>query len=237
MNDKEYILKSSLISDLDGKFGYPVEEDGVYRVNIKASGYKPLEKFLNLKKGDEIIEEVALEKDGNGVSVASDIEKIRRYQKIETARVINGVIFLLIVLGFIFNLLNAVSDPTFFNLLIFILYSLILVINLVIFFKRNRRLSKAKILDQNKNPISSAVVKVYNNDKQVGVYVTNSSGEFKANLTSGEYKIMISKSNVVLGDRMYKVFVNKSGYIVDDVVIQTKYPNLDKNNIVTNPFS
>ncbi len=237
MKDKEYTLKSSIISDLDGKYGYPIDEDGVYKVSVTASGYKPYEKFLNLSRGNELIEEVALTKVNDISSVANDLDKIKKYQMLEAVKIINVLVFLLITLGFLFNLYNVASSPTLFNLIVFVIYSLIMMVNIYLFIKKNKSTSKARIIDQNKNPVSSAVVKVYSDNKQVGVYVTNGSGEFKAKLPSGEYKIMISKTGIVLGDRMYKVFVNRDGYIVDDVVIETKFPNFDKDNLVVNPFS
>ena len=201
---------ASSITDVDGRYGFLVEP-GAYKVvpkktnytfpsrtlsnNLSDELYKDLYfgDYLNVGKEEVIVKNIPMDSlsfDWN--EFAKNKDKIFRFyskRELLVARLSNW----LFSLGFTASAFALIVSPERFNLIIFALYIVIFI------FRRTNFKQKARgrILDQNGDPLSFALISVYSFETNVEIAhkAADQMGHYHILVPNGNYYVKIQKKN------------------------------------------
>ncbi len=215
----------SSITDMDGRYGFLVEP-GKYRLlpkkthysfpSLKLVGKTRDEIYLDLyfgdvfevsRAGDVIIKNIPMDPIGfDWNEFAKRDQKLMKYYSKRDV-FLTKLADSFFSFGFTVSCLAILSSFSTYNILVFCLY-------LILLFLRETGIKTknfGKILDVEGNPISFAIIKVYNSDTQtlISKKVANKYGQYYCLMPQGNYYVEIDQK---LADEFYKT-VFKSGVI------------------------
>ncbi len=216
-NDGNFILASTAVTDLEGRYGYPLDESGEYKIEVLASGYKKLETGIFYTSDKEITKDFLLHK--NNIK-HSFLKKLRIYSKREIVTITNYLLLAILALGFIYSILVAYYVPSNYNLIIAMGYLVLVILNIITIVKISRS-RIGKIIDAKGNPLPGIAVRIYDNQRQLGVYLTNKRGEFKVNIPKGRYLARCSSnlSEYNIKSVQKQITIKSNGYFKEDIVL------------------
>jgi 5-hydroxyisourate hydrolase-like protein (transthyretin family) len=173
------------ITDQDGRYLFTLTERQSYLLRVEAPQF---DTFERLYRGEAVNREITL-----GMSLEFNAHLLRRHQRFDrTLAILNAWRLPLLLMGTGMWLLLYIRDGGF-VLWLGIYYALAWLLEVAI---RTQPSPYGIITDQATNqPLSGAVVRVFNQDeKLVLTFVTSSNGRFATLLRSGRYEIRVSHS-------------------------------------------
>jgi len=217
-NIEQLELLEQTVTDLEGRYGQLIDQSGEYILEAIADGYEKFRKTILYNQGDEVIDDVPLQKVDKGIS---GVRKFIYYSKTIQFKYLRAFLIVLMIIGFIYSFIVVVSNFQLEQFLILILYAITLLINLIWSFNSIKK-KIGKVKDKNTHaPISGAIVGVYDSERQINVILTNKQGEMKINLPSREYNLNVQKVGYVMEVKgLQKVFINREGYLDEDILLQ-----------------
>ncbi len=224
------VLKQTTVSDLEGRYGFLIDQEGKYTLEVKSDGFKDYSSDINIKIVDsEVIEDVKLDRIGGKVNF---INKIRFYSKKESFIIINTLWLIVALVGLSYTIVTAFQSPDLLNLIIIVLYGVLLTGNLLVLYGiRLKSIGKVKDIATNQG-IENAAVRFYSTDRQILVWLTNKTGSLKVNLKQGKYTLQASKAGYEqIGSK--DIEITKSGFINKNIQMKKVTGTGASNN---NPF-
>jgi hypothetical protein len=213
------------VTDLDGKYALLLEKGGEYTIEVKASGYKTFKKRVHVRKIGptvEIVNDIELKREGE----KSWLNNFKNYYKPSLIKLILGLMFVSMAVGFVYTVVITTQYPNAVNYLLLSIYGILFtlnVINLATLYAR----TAGKVVDlKHSKGLAGVSVRFYRNNSQVGVYLTNSKGEIKVRLQPGKYWYIANKKGYVMADTSEKqiplIEVDDRGYLVNDIKMKKK---------------
>lgn len=234
------------VSDINGRYGISIEEVGIYELRALANGY------------EHYVKEVDLNRIGEDVEVVEDIPMVREVKKFNLLKkyvlyrrreLIMGIKFIIVLLmfaGFGYTLYVTLYYPVFLNFLLIFIYLVLFALNILSYLRYVRGAIGHVLEEGTITGIAGVSLRVYENAKQIGVFLTNEKGVVKINLNSGEYPILLHKpgyeavtsTKATAFEGMKEGFsdlkIEKGGYISKDYYM--KKTNKNASSIVITPF-
>lgn len=182
------------VSDTHGRYGLSLEEGGSYQLEALANGF------------DKYTKEVALNRVGENVEVVEDIPMKREPKKLDAVRkfifysrqkMLRWMRFILVVMmivGFVYTAYVTIQYPVLINFLMIFIYMFLFQINIIMYL-RSIKGAVGHVLDKDTNEgLPGVSMRVYHDEKQIGVFLTNDNGVVKINLDSGKYLMLMNKN-------------------------------------------
>jgi hypothetical protein len=199
------------ITDLDGRYGFLVPP-GQYRLLANKNNYIYPSKKLNGRDRDELYQELyfgdIIEIQEGGVitknipmdSIKFDwnefTKKDKNLMKFFSRRelVVSRIVDILFAFGFIFTVISVLISPVVYNIIIFILYVLMIVMQKTILKPRAFGHIKER---ETKNPLSFAIVRVFydGTDNEIIHKVADQTGKYYCLVPNGIYYTKIESKN------------------------------------------
>jgi hypothetical protein len=185
-NQKRELVEQTF-SDLEGRYGILLEQAGTYQLLVEAGeGYQLFQKEMRVNGGNdlEVIQDVPMLKTGKQFGWFA---KLRFYNKNRIIAVVRTLLLLLMFLGFGYTLYVTMLYPVLLNIIMLLLYGLLFAINATIFVN-NRATKKGRVVEADSGKgLGGVSLRLYEGEKQVGVYLSNSEGLLKINADQGKY--------------------------------------------------
>ncbi len=180
------------LSDLEGRYGFTVNP-GKYRLEIKRFGYtKAIFEIETTSNNLYVIKDVQLNPIGE-----VDNEKVNRTERLKVSfvRIFTKVAKYLFFIGLFFSILSLFYLPTLYNVIIFILYLLVILLHLLKLIIIQPKTSLV-INSDTELRIPFAQVKIFNSEtyELVDTMLTNYSGYFDFYGEPGRYALLIVAS-------------------------------------------
>lgn len=245
--DGEVVKKSLIattISNKDGKyyFNYNAEFKNLF-IEVYALGYKRYYKEIDtlehLKINEEIVYDVALIPANNKFNSYFIITAINKF--------INFFIFIFSTIGLIISIYNQLTVNNIESFIFSSMYIFLLYISISGFLKKFT-LKKFEVLESVlMQKIPGAVVRLYDNHKQLHLTVTNKKGYILLDWIPGQHQILITKRGFEMidentGTKNRKLYLSnnnhvklKKKFVTTNVVGVAK--DIKVKTSLTNPFS
>lgn len=220
------------VSDMSGRYGFKVGEDGNYWVEIRSGGFEPLIEQISVKQNREVVADFGLvsrkvSKDANLFLQIFRKFKVKIfYRRNIISKIINRILLLITVFGFAYTAYITHGNPHIVNHLILAFYVVIFLINgVIIAYGIYTSKSVGEVLDtKTKVGIGGVVVRFFIAEKQLRIAMTNDKGELKVRIKPGKYDILISKEGYVNVGKHKLEFtqmtVNRDGYFNKDIFLK-----------------
>jgi CSLREA domain-containing protein len=203
------------ITDLKGRYGFLVEEEGVFRLEVTATGYNKSVNRIEIDSSLEVLKDIALSKIGQSNGIRSLINKVS-YNRAEILGGLSRIFFILMFIGLAVTIYAITQDNNLINRILLGIYSILLLLNSYLFIKDRRNSVKAMVVDGVTNqPLDNVSVRIYDNKRQVLITLTNKLGKIKANLPKGNYRVIASKEGYVVNKenlQKEKIQMDQSAY-------------------------
>lgn len=183
-------VMAQTVSALDGTYGFNIDE-GNYLLEVRHPLYKVFKTSIVIQKNEEgyvlDVELVGLQDAGNSRP------KLGEKMKSTFLSFYNKFRDIIFVLGFIFAILSLLISPSIWNWIIFFIFIVIVLINIVTEFKARSRFSDVEDASTG-NKVPFAIVKVYElgTSKNVDTLVCDNKGNFDYYGVPGEYGIVVA---------------------------------------------
>ncbi len=196
------------ISDLDGIYGFNIDEFGELDINVNAYGYHS-KKFKIRLSSDEIITDIALDSLQKNKTIFSfKFKNITLYLRFILLSVffISGIYWYLIMR----------DNLNIYTLFMSFVYLILFLINILSILDLSFE-SKNKIIEAfTNNPLGGSILRIYDNKmKVICLGISNHLGKVKLRVKEGEYKVLIMKEG--FNEFSGSVNVNKGGYITNNI--------------------
>ncbi len=222
---KGKIVKSMMVTDIQGRYGLLVDEPGIYNLEVQSSGFEPYSAEIDIKKPDEeIILDIKMERVGK----LNIINRIKFYARNELFTILNIVWIICMLVGLAYTTKESYSNPTQINLMIIALYFLLLLINIG-FMLLSRINQIGKVLEkETRSPINNVIVRFYQQQRQIDLAITNNKGALKINMKPGKYTLNAYKEGYKQIDPMKEIEVDQKGHIAKDITLQKSESKVDR---------
>ncbi len=240
---KESIVATA-VTDLDGRYRIHLEDKTEdYVLRVKADGYHPYEKVIDYKYQlliqNIIIEDIPLTKLEQKPNI---FKRLIAFIRPKMYTFTMYFIYLVSFIAFIWAIYGIIVFFFIDSVIFLILYSFGFFWNTKIIIERLTQ-KNGKILDsKTKQPIVRAMIRVFDDTRQVLSTLSQEDGTVKIDLPPAIYTIKIDKENYEFnhyGDQdLFVVKIGQEGYISKDIYLdkvgeaQTKI-----NSKLMNPFS
>ncbi len=243
-------LATQTFTDEKGRYGMVVETPGEYIIEVLANGFERVErsiKFDDLSMKKEIVEDFPMVKVGEKLSW---FNKLRFYNKDRIIKLFKLALLVLMILGFIYTVLVTLISPHILNYIMLAIYGLLFILNILVL-ARLRTKTIGKVKDEvTGDGLGGVSFRVYKNEKQVDLTLTNTQGELKLNIKEGSYKAILNKRGyigaVIKNNENRKetspvvdVKIKKSGHLKEDIVMRKRADEkiFTKSDTLASPFS
>lgn len=181
---------STQTTDLEGKYGFIVDK-GKYQIFITHSDYIDFTKDIQVNYDGEIlstdIEVLPKSHDEFSSSLRWAMYNVRKFIK-RNLFILNTIFF---STGFVYSMFTVVNALTVFNYAILSLYLLQIILVIVFHLMRNR--DWGQVFDVTTGqPIAGAIIRIYNDDRQLDVTISDKQGRYSFILDPGTYYIKVS---------------------------------------------
>ncbi len=247
---KDNQLVAEVVSDMDGRYGFALEQGGTYKLEVSAQGFVSFTKQIKMANiGDNIeyVEDIPMVRDE---STKRAFFKYIYYAKRDLFKYMKLVLASMMVVGFVYTLYVTFYYPGLSNYILLGIYGILFAFNAISIYLFLRRSSGRVIDEQSGQGIEGVSVRVYDKAKQVGIYLTNKEGVVKMNAKTGSYWIIAHKegyeavvSNIGAADKgkFDEIQIDKAGYINKNIVLRRVKQSINKTladvKELENPFS
>ncbi|HEC64435.1 MAG TPA: hypothetical protein ENI23_03995 [bacterium] len=205
---KEKELITQTVTDVKGRYGMLVSEEGDYRLEVAADGFKPYGRDISIAGTEEVIEDIGMERLGENLS---SIKKLLNYSRGKVYKGFNIFLLILMIMGFGYTVYATIQSPVLFNYVLLLIYLILGVLNLwLLVVWRVKNIGSVVDLDTNIG-IEGVSVRFYDKERQLDVGITNKAGNLKMNLKKEKYEVRGTKAGY--GDWVGPVKLRKGGYL------------------------
>lgn len=242
-NQMKTIVVTQAVSDLDGHYRLNTDKRDKFYLEVKASGYQPFTKFISmtnpLNSAEDIIYDIPMRRIDSRSNFFKSLMSYRKKGLISFAR---GVLLISSIFGFIFTIYSQINFPNNLNLVLLGVYIIIFIIS---FYPSiyGRIQKRGKVIDVDFNsPVPGAVVRIYDTKQQIALSLTNSLGEARFDLPSGEYSILASKRGYIMvvepGKQLISAVLKNEGYLDRNILLK-RIEEAPNNSVagLDNPFA
>lgn len=236
LEDENKRVKKTVITDLDGRYGF-LAEPGRYKIKVEKANYSFPSKIMEKKRSDSLYADIYF---GDFFEIKSENEVIsknipmdsERFDWNEFAKQRLGVMNFysyaneikvvlsrgFFYLGFIASLILVMVLPVWYNYLIFLLYLIVLILRFV--FKK-RKYGSITYLTNNK-PLSYAILNVYSLKHSQEILKTSCDkfGRFFVLIPNGDYYVTVDEK---IGENNYKKVFTSDGVKVRNGILNNKF--------------
>lgn len=224
-NETKTTVIAQAVSDLEGRYRLNTDKRDNFYLEVKASGYVPYTKFITmanpLNSAEDIVYDIPLKRLDARSNMFKNLFSYGKKSLINFARTI---LLIASIVGFMFTIYAQINFPDTLNIILLGLYIVIFIIS---FYPSiyNRIKKKGKVLDVDFNsPIPGAVVRIYDSKQQLALSLTNTKGEARFDLPSGEYSILASKRGYIMvvseGQQLIKAVLKTEGYLDRNILLK-----------------
>ncbi len=174
-------LISQQVSNLDGKYGFPIDH-GKYRLVVEHPDYRKYKTLVHIASNQNSV----------AIDIALNASKNRKLFNIRYSlrEILSKINTLILLLGLLLSILVILVSPILLNYIIFFLYIIQFALLLIL-------TSSEKwgyVFDSKTGEkISGAFVRLFNEDGQVDVQMTDKSGRYGFLVPEGEYNLSVDK--------------------------------------------
>lgn len=241
-NQMKTTVIAQAVSDLDGRYRLNTDKRDNFYLDVKASGYQPFTKFISmanpLSSTEDIVYDVPLRRIDAKTNFLKTLLSYRKKSLINFAR---AVLLISSIIGFLFTIYSQINSPDNLNLILLGVYIIIFIIS---FYPSiyNRIQKKGKVIDVDLNaPIPGAVVRIYDAKQQIALALTNSKGEARFDLPSGQYSILTNKRGYKMiteeGKQLIQAILKQEGYLDRNILMKRIEEAPATQGGLDNPFS
>jgi CSLREA domain-containing protein len=204
---KEGKTIATATTDLEGKYGFVLDK-GVYQIYINHSDYVDYLKDIIVRYDAEVLaQDIELTP-----KLQTDFDTSIGWLYFRFKRFISQNLFifntLIFSIGFVYTIFAITNAMTVLNYAILTLYLFQILLMIVFYLFREKDLGQ--VLDsQTGEPLAGAIIRIFNNERQLDVAITDIQGRYSIYLEPGEYYLK----------------VNFAGYV---------FPTANATNVVTN---
>ncbi|MCA9379715.1 carboxypeptidase regulatory-like domain-containing protein [Candidatus Dojkabacteria bacterium] len=239
---------STQATDLQGKYGFFVNK-GKYQLYISHSDYLELVSDIEVSYDGEIIskdfEVIAKSRDDVNSNIRWSVYKLKR-QLAKNLFILNTTIF---SIGFVYTIFAITNHLTIINYVILSLYLFQFLLMIVFYFFKEKEFGQ--VLDVSTGlPVSGAIVRIFNEDRQIDVAITDKQGRYSFILEPGNYYLKATANGYVfpsentpnitknkLGNKLLK-FTTQDKQRVNITVYMRKFATLNANKqVILSPFN
>ena len=210
-------MLAQTVSDMKGRYGMLLDNTGKHKLEVESEGFNQYTKEINIESSTkEVIEDVGMERIEEGVGL---INRIRWYFRVEVYKVLNIFILVVMIIGFAYTAYVSATSPSLINYIMVGVYGVLFTVNYLILVNRDKSIG-AVVDTGTKNGIGGANVRVYDEERQLDVLLTNKEGKIKINLKEGEYEMRANREGyqqVASESVSGQVKVDKGGYMNRDI--------------------
>lgn len=199
------------VSNLDGKYGFVVDESGQFILEAQAAGYGKYTKNVTLKEGEVLIQDIPLIEENVEIGFFESIGNI--FKSPGFKRIMNYVFMLLSVAGLFLTLyvVFVEGSTNIVNILLLLFYIILLAFN-VNNIRKMVKFEAGKVLDATTGqPIPGVNIRFFRENHKTDVAITNKLGVIKINIPFGDYSVLISKNGYEQENR--EIVISEEGYI------------------------
>lgn len=231
---------SETVSDLKGRYAILLDHDGVYDLDVSASEFKAFKKKISIDDNNEVVEDVPLERLNQKLSLW---KKVRYSLRNGDYRELRLALTVLMILGFVYTIYATLTNPVFLNVVLTTVYVLIFALNVFMVTRLWERYAGKVMEKGNNRAVGGAIVRVYDNSKQVEVALANSKGLVKLNLAPKNYQFTVNKegfAHIVETPSpkmayLEEIYVSNSGYLKKNLFLKKRKGRINKGGLTT-PF-
>jgi hypothetical protein len=242
INEDTKEIVQSAVTDLQGKYRLNVGK-GNYALEIRASGYEIFRRKLNtsyfFSEEHDLVVDVPLIR-----SVGTNpVLKLISYHKQQLLSMTGVTAFILSIWGFFVTLDAIIKDASLFNLVVLALYLGLFCIAFypVIY---NVRLKRGMSIDaKTGTKLPGVAVRIYDEEKQVALSLSNKDGIARFNLQEGQYFANATKRGYLIAQEptthkygLIQREVKKNGYMNKDILLN-QVSTIGGESFLDNPFS
>lgn len=239
---------STQTTDLQGKYGFFVNK-GKYQIYFTHADYLDFVSDIEVNYDGEIISKDFEATPKSREDVNSNIRwtfyKLKK-QIANNLFILNTIVF---SIGFVYTLFAITNHLTIINYLILTLYLFQFVLMFVFYFFKDKEFGQ--VIDVSTGlPVSGAIVRVFNEERQIDVTITDSQGRYSFILEPGNYFLKASANGYVfpsdntpnitkdkLGGKLLK-FTTQDKQRVNIKIYMRKFASLNTNRkIILSPFN
>lgn len=235
-------------TDLQGKYGFVLDK-GIYQVYISHSDYLDYSDEIQINFDGQI-----LSKDFElSPKNHDDFGSSMHWGFYQTKKFVKGNLFILNTIifstGFVYTLFAVTNALTVLNYAILSLYLLQILLIAVFYFTRDREWGDVLDLSTG-TPVAGAIVRLFNNERQLDVAITDMRGRYNFLLDPGTYYLKVSASGFIFPpDNTPNIITNKTGEKMLKFTLQDpqrlnlklymqRYAHLDLNKqAILSPFN
>ncbi|MCB9809129.1 hypothetical protein H6776_01895 [Candidatus Nomurabacteria bacterium] len=215
------------ITDIQGRFGFLIEQPGKYRLNAGKTNYLFPSKYMQLAQADVLYDEVyhgellSLARDGvitknipmDAKGTDWNQEEKQRMRIGGVSKTVATLSHIVFYAGLVFTLIMTIMSPTKINITFTCLYLGMQILRMIGFHPR-----AFGVIEQTDNPLVHGVVKIFNAalGHRVAHAVTDDKGRYYALVPDGQYYMTVEeKKDDETYERLYQSqpFHIKSGII------------------------
>jgi CSLREA domain-containing protein len=207
---KEGTTIATVTTDLEGKYGFVLDK-GVYQLYINHSDYIDYQKDIVVRYDAEVLAQdieltPKLQIDFN-TSIGWLYFRFKRFLS-KNLFIFNTLIF---SIGFVYTIFAITNAMTVLNYAILTLYLFQILLMIVFYLFREKDLGQ--VLDsQTGEPLAGAIIRIFNNERQLDVAITDIQGRYSIYLEPGDYYLKVSYAGYVFPTaNATNVITNKTG--------------------------
>jgi hypothetical protein len=239
---------STQATDLQGKYGFFANK-GKYQLYISHSDYLELVSDIEVTYDGEIISQdfeiIAKSRDDVNSNIRWSVYKLKK-QLAKNLFILNTTIF---SIGFVYTIFAITNHLTIINYVILSLYLFQFLLMIVFYFFKEKEFGQ--VLDVSTGlPVSGAIVRIFNEDRQIDVAITDKQGRYSFILEPGNYFLKATANGYVfpsentpnitknkLGNKLLK-FTTQDKQRVNITVYMRKFASLNANKqVILSPFN
>ena len=239
---------STQTTDLQGKYGFTANK-GIYKIFISHSEYIDDSFEVTLNYDGEIIskdfELVSKTHDDLSTELGWSVYRVKKFLR-SNLFVFNTIMF---SMGFVYTLFAITNAFTVLNYIILSLYLLQIVLIVIFYFTRDRNLGQVIDISSGE-PVKGAVIRIYDNERQLDVTISDNQGRYVLLLEPGTYFIQVNAAGYVfpvgesdnilhnkVGEKVLK-FTSEDKQRINLKLYMQKYANVSLNRpAILSPFS
>lgn len=216
------VFVTQTITDLEGRYGIPLNETGQYLVEFIHDGYRTEIRDLTIQRDSDIVLDVGMfEVDKQSLALFTKFRIFMKEQAPGIMQFLRLVLLTLMVIGAYITIQVISVSPTVYNYIVLMLYLVTIFFQLVVILRPMFDTKKGRVLEaQTKKPVKGAILRILNTGQKATngvetISMTNESGVLKMRIKPGMYEYHLSRSGFepVQG----KIKIDNSGKIVDTI--------------------
>ncbi len=211
-------MKDAQITDADGRFS-AIVAPGKYYLKISRSGFEVSETpVINVTSPDQILNLEIYLNSSLEIFDSNYIRKLNIWNRLK--RILDAVNPYLLAFGTLIGTINVIVVPNAINYAGLLIYIILDTVKIYLAFNFIKPFGK--VIDQNGKPVSLAVIRIFEEEKNLllSTKVTDEDGRFNFLLSSGKYYLTCSKSGFT-PYRSNKLTLSESGLAAIDIIMRS----------------